>query len=256
MPDTEADSVASTAEPTERVEEGTETSGAASKTHWTARLPRQLAVICLAVVAGALSGQLIHYTRDVLPKPEGLGAMPPYPPEVVAAAERVEMGNAAIGFALAGALIGVAVGGGLWVLHRSAGPARRGAILGLLLGAGFGCIGGVITILLDRRLADSEMDDLFRAMLIHSPFWICLGIAVGVAIAVPLRGLSSGHAVGAALGAAVVASLLYPLVSMLLFPASHPDMVIPFELGSRLLCYAMGAGFLAFAAVRLVPSET
>lgn len=220
-----------------------------------ARLAGQLAMIFLGIVAGAVGAEVIHYTQDLLPRP-ALEGLPPYPPKLLAAADRAYIGSTAIGFALAGALVAAALGGGLWLLRGAARPAVRGAMIGLLAGAVLGALGGALNILMDRQIAGVEMDDLFRAMLVHFPFWMCLGIAVGVTVGLPRRDVSTAKAIGAAFGAAVIASLLYPLLSMLLFPAARTEMVVPFEFGSRVLRMSLGAGLLAWAAARSVPRST
>ena len=214
----------------------------------------QLAMVGLGVVAGAAGAQLIYYTQGILPRP-ALGGMPPYPPELVAAANRAAMGELAIGFGLAGALIAAVLGAGVGLLRRSARPALTGMLTGLVAGAFLGALGGVLNSLLHRQIEAVEMDDLFRAMLIHAPFWICLSIALGLAVGLAVRDISTAHVIGATVGAAIIASLLYPLLSMVLFPAARPEAIIPADFGARILWIASGAAILAWAAARTVPSK-
>lgn len=230
-----------------------ESSQPRSASDGTWRLLSHIWLIGVAVVAGAVGAQLIHSTQSILPEPEGLGAMPPYPPEVIAAADRVELGNAAIGFGLAGALICAAVGGGLWLPRRSARTAMFAALIGAFSGLLLGALGGMLNVLLSRQLADFAFDDLFRAMAINAPYWICLGIATGLTVGLALRDVSSGKAIGAACGSAIVASLLYPLIALLLFPGARIELVVPFEFWIRVLWLALPAGLLAWAAARSLP---
>ena len=48
-------------------------------------------MLLAGLIAGSVGGEIAYYARDLLPRPEGLGAMPPYPPETLAAARRVAM---------------------------------------------------------------------------------------------------------------------------------------------------------------------
>lgn len=214
----------------------------------------QLAMICLGVVAGAVASEVIYRSQEIIPGPPLEGG-PGFPPEVLAAVARAQLASMAAAFGLAGAWLAALLGGGLWLISGAKRVALSSALIGLLAGALFGALGGALNTLLYRQLVGVALDDLFRSMAVHAPFWICLSIAVGLAVGLPLREISTAKVIGATFGAAILTSLLYPLVSTLPFPATRTELVVPIDRGSRILWIALGAGLMAWAATRSVPSR-
>lgn len=213
----------------------------------------KVAMVVAVVFAGLIASQVVHSLKEILPRPAGLEGMPPYPPEVLAALARVELGDMAIAFGVAGAIIGGVLGGGLVLFSPQGATATRGAGVGFIAGATLGAVGGFANVLVSRSIETSEFDDLFKGMFIHLAYWVCMGIAFGMTVGVTVRRASIARAIGTGIGAGVVASLLYPLVSMLLFPAARLELLVPFDLGSRLLWFGLSSGLLAWAAVRSLP---
>ena len=124
-----------------------------------------------------------------------------------------------------------------------------GPLLGLLAGALLGGIGGFLNALLYEWISPAEMDDLFKAMLARAPFWVCLSLAVALTVG-RATSLGARKIFFPTLGAVIIANIIYPLLSMLIFPAARPEVMVPHELGTRLLGFACGGGLLGWALAR------
>jgi hypothetical protein len=208
-----------------------------------------VALVGLAAIIGMAGAQVVYACKAFLPAPSlPLDATA----ETMAVFNRLELMNNLIGLGLAGALIVATIGGGLWLLSGSSRAGLSAIAIGLLSGGLLGAIGGAISTLMFRHVSTKEFDEIFQTVLIHTPYWLCVSIALGLTISLSQRGVNKASVFGALLGAAIMANLLYPLASMGLFPAAHSDRVIPVETGSRLLVFVMGAVFLSIAIVRKV----
>lgn len=221
---------------------------------WQRRLPGQLATVALAVLAGAIGAQLMYLLQGIWPRPM-LEGEPPYPAATVAASDRAALADLALGGAVVGALIAAALGAALWLLRGSSRSALTGVLVGLLSGALLGGLGGALNLFTHRQLSAVELDELFRAMIVHAPFWICLSLAIAMTFGLSLRGVSTLSIFGATIGAAILASLLYPLAMMVLFPAARADKPVLVEFGARMLWAAIGAAMLSWAAARSVSAS-
>jgi hypothetical protein len=103
-------------------------------------------------------------------------------------------------------------------------------------------------------LATIELDGLFKAMLIHLPNWLLLAIATALA-----GGLAPGRKklqplLASLITAAIVSAILFPILGLVIFPAEAPDRPIPYEVGLRLLCFALGGAVLGLGASRSLRS--
>ena len=225
---------------------------ALSGEHSTAR-PRWAMPILLVLggLAGAAGSQVIFQVRDLFQvAPERLG-MPPYPPALEREMLLCAVASHALGFGLLGLVICGVLGLGLGALSGSpraaAGSLLAGGILGLLAGAA----GGVSALLIDDALLVVPLDGLFKAMLIHLPNWLLLAVAIAIAaVLFRQRRVPVQQLLVSAIVAGFLAALFYPLLGLILFPAATSDRPIPYEMGLRILCFALGGAVLGVGVAR------
>ncbi len=214
-------------------------------------------LMLLGGLAGATGSQVIFQLQELFQvAPERTG-MPPHPPEIEREMFLYAVANHALGFGGLGLLVGGGLGLGLGVLGGSLGAAARALVVGGGLGLLLGAVGGAGAFLANEALLAAPIDGIFKAVLIHSPNWLLLAVAIAVsALCIRRPGSRSGQLLVSALVAGFLAALLYPLVALLVFPAANPDRPIPFELGPRLLCFALGGAVLGVAAARWLPAPS
>jgi len=209
----------------------------------------------LGGLAGGAGSQLIFQVRELFRvAPERLG-MPPYPPQIEREMLLCAIANHALGFGSLGLLLCGVLGLGLEALSGSPGAAFRSLLVGGISGLLCGAAGGAAAFLINEAFVVVPLDGLFKAILIHLPNWLLLALAIAIAAT-----LLRQHRVPAAklfvsaIVAAFFAALVYPLLGLLLFPAANSDRPIPFEMGLRLLCFAVGGAVLGLGAARWLRS--
>jgi hypothetical protein len=123
-------------------------------------------------------------------------------------------------FGLIGALVGLTIS-----------PVR--AVMGLVVGAIVGVIGGALLgtmgwLITDKVLGTSNMDSIFKAIIIFIPFWF------GMAIVGCLVALFAGNrlrlvakTIKPAIVYAAIATALYVAIVTVLFPSDWPGRIIP-----------------------------
>lgn len=220
--------------------------------HATARVGWALAILMLlGGLAGAAGSEAAFRVRELFQVASERLGMPPRPPEIEREMLLCAVASHALGFGLLGLVMCGVLGLGLGALSGSPGAAVRlplvGGILGLLLGA----VGGAAAYLINESLVVVPLDGLFKAILIHLPNWLLLAVAIAVAATLlGQRRVPAGQLFLSAIVAGFLAALLYPLLGLLLFPAAASDRPIPFEMGLRVLCFALGGAVLGVGAAR------
>jgi hypothetical protein len=214
-------------------------------------------LVVLGGLAGAAGSQVIFQVRELFQiAPERLG-MPPHPPQIEREMLLYAIANHAIGFGSLGLLMCGTLGLGLGALSGSPGAAVRSLLVGGILGLLCGAAGGAAAFLINEAFVVVPLDGLFKAMLIHLPNWLLLAAAIAAAAALLRQGrVPVQQLFLSAIVAGFLAALLYPLLGLLLFPAASSDRPVPFEMGLRLLCFAIGGAVLGVGAARwLRPSS-
>lgn len=214
-------------------------------------------LMVLGGVAGAAGSHVIFQVRELFQvAPERLG-MPPRPPQIEREVFLDAIANHALGFGTLGLLICGGLGFGLGLLGGSPGAGLRSLLVGSVLGLLCGAAGGAAAFLIYEALVYVSLDGLFKAMLIHLPNWLLLagGIAITAAL---LRQQRAGvqKLFVSAFVAGLAAALLYPILGLVVFPAASSDRPVPFELGLRLLCFALGGAVLGVASSRWLHSPS
>jgi hypothetical protein len=208
-------------------------------------------------LAGAAGSEMIKRTNELFQvAPERLG-IPPRPPEIEREMFLYSTANHAIGFGLFGLLTCGALG---LVLGAVQGPARTAirallvsGILGLLLGAA----GGAAAFMINEALVWVTLDGLFKAMLIHLPNWLLLTTVMAITATAALHHRPPAtHLMLSVVSASAVATVLYPLVALFLYTTANSDRAVPFEVGLRILCFALGGAILGLAAARWLRSSS
>lgn len=146
------------------------------------------------------------------------------------------MGLGAFGatlFGLSGLLLGL-----------SRGPARGvvGCVIGIVVGAGVGCVIGPTGYYLGETLSRANFDSIIRSVMLFSPLWLvlCIALAVyAVCLLGPFKKLNRAILCGALAG--LGGGVAYPILSGFLFPTSHPEMLIPDSQGGRIFGFMVGA---------------
>lgn len=181
----------------------------------------------------------------------------PNPPPPLAERVRLEgieadFRNGMLAIGIAGAalcgLFGLLVG----VHRKSAIGAIIGLLAGVVLGGAGGIAGGYLGKLAATKIAITDMDELYRAMLIHTGTWAPVGLAAGLTLGIAAcsgRMMGKGAVVCLIVGA--MAGAAFPFASMFLFPTGKSDRAIPQGYGNILFWVALAGGLLGLTVGRL-----
>jgi len=150
---------------------------------------------------------------------------------------------------VAGGILGLAVG----LRRRTFAATGGGLIGGVLLGATFGGLGGLVEMYLGYRLwslnfGPLDFERTFKTMVTHSAAFLIAGVGIGLAAGFAARRVR--HSLGVVLAAALIAGLVYPGLAAALFPVLHTDAVIPHEVGPLLLWTVMPVALMGLALGR------
>jgi len=126
-----------------------------------------------------------------------------------------------------------------------------GAVDGIFLGGLSGAVGGVGNALVIQQFTESDMDELFQAMVVHSPAWLLIGLSAGAVVcAVNKSWFAVGPLLLGGAGAALLSVAMFPLISSQLFPDAHPAMRFPDTFSSLVLWIGLSNGLIALAVTR------
>jgi hypothetical protein len=172
----------------------------------------------------------------------------------VATVRAADTKNAALGFSILGASLGLTLGGAGGLARRSSQPALRAGLAGLVLG---GALVPAVTLAAlpwyyRAKDLDRSRDDLLLSLGTHVSIWSMAGVAGGLALGLGLGGRGrlvaalGGGLVGAVLGTVVfefLGAVAFPIEAYTAEPVSNTP-------GSRLLARLLVAmGTSAGAAV-------
>lgn len=181
----------------------------------------------------------------------------PNPPPPLAEQMRLEgieadFKNGMLAIGIAGAVLCGLFGLLAGVYRKSAFGAIVGLLAGVVLGAAGGAAGGYLGKLVSTKIPMTDMDELYRAMLMHAGTWAPVGLAAGLTSGIAacsgrmiVKGAILCLLVGSLAGAA------FPFASMFLFPTGKSDRAIPQGYGNILFWVALAGGLLGFTVGRL-----
>lgn len=226
---------------------------------------RVIVVAAVGLAAAAAASVLIGRMGEVFVLPTelvnlGIGQIPGAEDQrrITAGNEVLKYKNSALWIAVAGLIIGGAVGAAIGMFRRT----RRAVLYGLAGGASggavFGALAGPAGVYLDAAnqaglssgalaISDGQM------MMMHGTVWMLVGIgcAAGAALSAPERsGRSIALAVLIAGVAGALGGLLYPVAAGLMLPLADPSVPIPRELNERLVWSGLPAMMIGLALGR------
>lgn len=159
---------------------------------------------------------------------------------------------------LAAAVLSVCLAFGKAISSRSAGYGLVGTIGGILLGGGFGMLGGWCA----QRSFDSPtllyLGDLPRTLAVQVVLWGIAAVGIGLAVSLPSWRRQTVFRLSlAAVVGGLLTAILYPVVwgvAGIFFPAAEGDQLIPAG-GSQRLAWLLAAGTCIGAALAWPASE-
>ena len=167
--------------------------------------------------------------------------LPPFPPKLLWQVFWDNVYNQAICYGFLGivtcGLVGLATGATLHRMRAIFG-AVVGSVVGLVAGVTLGVSGWYLS---DRVLASSNMDSMYKAILIFVPFWFGLMLAACfVALLVTNKLSHFASTVLPSLAYVIAAVVVYVGIVTAIFPSDWPGRIIP-EFGRvRLVLYITG----------------
>lgn len=213
-------------------------------------------------IAGALLAWLLmqqwypFFLYDMTPT----NSASPGPPsdEDIAMVKLYKYRNSIAAAGLAAAVLSVCLACGKAISSRSAAYGLVGAIGGILLGGGFGMLGGWCA----QRSFDSPallyLGDLPRTLAVQVILWGIAAVGIGLAVGLPSWQRQTVFRLFlAAIVGGLLAAIVYPIVwgvAGVFFPAAEGDQLIPAE-GSQRLAWLLVAGTCIGAALAWSGSE-
>jgi hypothetical protein len=157
----------------------------------------------------------------------------------VATLRAADTKNAALGFSILGALLGLALGGAGGFARRSSREALMAGLVGLVLGGALVSAVTLAALPLYYSVKDlnRSQDDLVLALGTHVGIWSMIGISGGIAFGCGLGGRRQlVYALGGGLAGAMLGTVVFEFLGAVAFPvdayAAEPISNTP---GSRLL---------------------
>ncbi len=216
---------------------------------WRHALPHlELVSVLVAVMLG---WSALQATYPVLQMPDELKAVTPQrgPAEKVQQKEKFQqkanLYNPIIALGMVGAAIGVSLAVGRGLIARSMPRVVVSAFLGLVAGAGFGCLGGWVGHLVVSQMPKVNVP-LSSQIMLHVAVMATMATGIGWAIGIPggtLRSALGGLLAGAAAG--VLAGMAYPILAAVFVPTASMESIVPDHTPERLLWLLLAAGALA-----------
>ena len=180
-----------------------------------------------------LGWSALQATYPVLQMPDELKAVTPQrgPAEKVQQKEKFQqkanLYNPIIALGMVGAAIGVSLAVGRGLIARSMPRVVVSAFLGLVAGAGFGCLGGWVGHLVVSQMPKVNVP-LSSQIMLHVAVMATMATGIGWAIGIPggtLRSALGGLLAGAAAG--VLAGMAYPILAAVFVPTASTGIHCP-----------------------------
>jgi hypothetical protein len=206
----------------------------------------------VAGVGSALVGEAIasHYRDALFPAIKAQ-----LDPKDVARLTSARLYSAALTFATAGGLLGLALGAAGGLARRSAGASVKIGALGLVLGTGM--VGGLSFLAVSNFYAryDHHSDDLFLPLLTQTASWSVVGAIGGLAFGLALgeTGRWKATLAGGLVGG-LAATVVYEVVGAVVFASSHTDLPLSHSTASRVMAQLLIAVFVAVGAGLALPA--
>ena len=212
------------------------------------------------IAAAVLTSTCIHFFHDRFEIPADIlalsGKMELKPAETARSTQFLATLTRNRGMLAIGAF--GALSGALFSLAAARVPGARrspvaGAVLGLLLGGGFGVIAGAAGFATKTYLLDVIEDDLLRMIGMHATFWIIVGIGIGLAVGIT-RGTTMAilAAVASSVLGGIIAAGVYAPLAAVIFPNESSDLIVPETFLNRLLWTGGAALSMAVLMARSV----
>lgn len=217
-------------------------------------VPRLL-IVALCAGISFPAAMVVENVRDTFGIPAEYDKYSQPPPEVLgpmmAAARSAQRKNSALVLGACGGLLCSLLGIAMGFAAASRRMAVLGAIDGIVIGGVGGAAGGVGNALVFQRFTESGIDEVYQAIIVHAPGWVLIGLSAGLVICV-LNQLwfDVARILTAGAGAGLLAVVIFPIVSLQVFPAAHPAARFPDSFGSLVLWIGLSNGLIALAVMR------
>jgi len=200
--------------------------------------------LCCTLLAGLAAWLIVHAVHPVFATTEGAGKYGFLPLDVQ---WRLDRNNSMFVLGLVGGLVSLALAIGEGLARRSASVVLAGGAAcvaaGLIAGGLAGFLGHRA---FEQVRANAEITDLTKAMLVNCVMFATLGAGVGLGagfiltkrILVAIKCLVAGMLAGG------LASTIYPVFVAALMPAAMTSVLLPLEVGERLLWFGLATGLL------------
>ena len=218
----------------------------------------------LFLFAGLLAGSLacasiqFFYAR-IKPSPDimellgKLGVSAEEQARINAAGESLNRSRSVMSVGLLGVFTGALLSMVAALVHGARRSRFIGLGLGILLGGGFGALGGIAGNLSELYLRDVTESEMLRIIGMHTAYLAVAGIGIGLAVGIT-RGTRAAilKCVAMAMLAGLFAAAIYSPLAATLFPLESGDEAVPLRFGSRLLWTMLAALCVALLLARSI----